>query len=332
MLTELQQRLDGLYHDARRAGLADVQATAAALPDPRDLPAAFGAPTTAPAEGLRFIISDDPPFFTYALAWWLPVPFGYHALSAVEAARAIEAGAIPRGTAPALAALAFTGLEADGSLRRTPKWITPPRPRRSRRPRPAREPRTSRFARPPRPARRARPERAPRVARPSRPRRPPRPARPEREPRPLFRKTKKEAGVCRVSWDGCWVPGGCYPSSYILATFKTTWACKHAACHGPNSCVKGDCGGGASAQITGILSYLPKSWQAAPPPAPPPPSLAGAARRPNPRLRQLPGFAPGPSTPGLKWAPAKPRCPCGAYGFCWIAGCDCRKPGCDPYT
>jgi hypothetical protein len=149
MLTELQQRLDGLYHDARRAGLADVQATAAALPDPRDLPAAFGAPTTAPAEGLRFIISDDPPFFTYALAWWLPVPFGYHALSAVEAARAIEAGAIPRGTAPALAALAFTGLEADGSLRRTPKWITPPRPRRSRRPRPAREPPTSRVARPP---------------------------------------------------------------------------------------------------------------------------------------------------------------------------------------
>lgn len=332
-LAELQQRIDGLYHDPRSAGMAVTDLTGRPLPDVRDLPAPFPTPTVTPARQLRYVVSDEPPWFVYALPIWLPVPVGYRGIGAAEAAQLIQQGAIPAGPVPAVAALTYTGRPLAGSLRRAPRWVTPPRPRRPRKPRLSREPRPPRFARPPRKARRPRPERQPRAARPPRPPRTPRPAREPRTPRPARAKTKKEMGVCIISFGGCWVPGGCYPASYAQATAAKRGPCKTAPCRGPNDCIKGDCGTQASSTIKGILSYLPKSWQAAPPPEPEPRPLAGPARRPRPRVRELPGFPPGPSTPALRWPVAtKPRCPCGATGYCWAAGCDCRLPGCSPYT
>lgn len=292
----------------------------------------FTAARSGPAVTDRWIATDRPPYLTQHWPLLAAVPFGWHEVSAEEAAtlQRFRPTVIfgPHATGDPvddLVALSTGELATAGSADRRPG-------RTPRAARPPRAPRPSRQPREPRPARGAR---APRPARAPRKPRPPRAPRKPRTSRRPYAKTKYDVGWCKRPACTCWTPAGCIGPQMLEAVKLAgllggaSADCYPGPCYDYGACVTNQCFSEVSCAIRGIYlfwakqyhvvaAYLAEQGTAAV-------TAVVAARQRG--LARLAPPVPTPEAPGIPLGAFTTGCGPGEYWQATTIGCRCGPPG-----
>jgi len=292
---------------------------------------AFPAPELGVGGADIFIAPADDPGQAAPWSSKLPLPPGYVTLSPAQTRKSRSGFPVfisddsrnPIADAVNAAAVTVPEKSPPGAVARRP-----PRER-VQRPRPPRRARAPRLARPARSVRPPRPPRKPRT---------PRPARPARKSRTNGTKGKGKIGVCtgpqRTELGYCWTPGGCLASTareYLDAGRPV--GCLQGPCLGDGSCVSGACANTPADLLVSSLKAIVDFWSLGLVPASAKATgIVSSAVKDLASLRLLPLPQPAPLGKGTFPQGYHPKCPCGAVGYCWAGGCDCRLPGCNPYT
>jgi hypothetical protein len=311
--------------------LATLDSVLAQLPAEGGL---FPAAKAGPAVTDRWIATDRPPYLTQHWPGLAAIPFGWHEVTAEQAATLQKVGSgVFFGPSASgepvsdLTALTTGELATAGSSKRRPgRTPRPPRvPRAPRASRPAREPRAARASRAPRPARAPRKPRAPRMARfPRTPRRP-------------YAKTKYDVGWCKRPACNCWTPAGCIGPEMLEAVklaglLETAKDCYPGPCYDYGACVTNQCFAETACEIRGIFQFWARQFEAAVSYALPP--VVEAAKAAGRTLLAAAQAAATSEALNLGGAPPPTGftkgCPPGTRWVIGLTGCSCQ-PFAIPY-